>query len=426
MKLAILGHSPIALEAAVRFHLHGAAFTWFMHDEDIVHFDSQATGPMAFTSDLGMSLLKEIAKSYHPQNFSWKDWRNNYQKPLIEYLKAHQEIKEEEIVSVTKRFLAPGEVIPGKSRFFDLFRIIYKVNPKEFIEDQKETNPETYQRLTEEFVHSLASTIEMYQDYDVILDFRNNLSKASASRAGRALGEGRRTEKVLYAMAALKTSKNIIPTPEIREIALVGSDSLGAEILLSLEAWIKETKSRLFIISTEEDPFADFLKVADEGTKARMLNLFSHLEKEFQQEIEIFTQKLREWLELDDFVQVKIPKPVEPIPRLVYFSGHNVTAIDELIDRKRMFLTLEKPEFRDGKKHPENNHLDLKTVGVDQILIAHAKKDLSILEVDSAEAGFFSVTPTRPNIRDGWEHDLSELQGIEDEIFKLFSPHDSH
>jgi hypothetical protein len=103
-----------------------------------------------------------------------------------------------------------------------------------------------------------------------------------------------------------------------------------------------------------------------------------------------------------------------------------VTAIDELIDRKRMFLTLEKPEFRHGKKHPENNNVELKTVGVDQIFIAHAKKDRSFVEIDPNEQGFFDLTPTRLNLKECWEKDLLKVEGIEDEIFKLFSPVSSH
>jgi hypothetical protein len=150
------------------------------------------------------------------------------------------------------------------------------------------------------------------------------------------------------------------------------------------------------------------------------------MEEEFQEEVKTFSQKLREWQTLDDFIQVKIPRPAEPIPRLNFFSGHNVTAIDELIDRKRMFITLEKPDFRQGKKHPENNHLDLKTLGVDHILVAHAKKNRSMIELPSQERGFFDLTPIRANIKNSWERDVENLKGVEDEVFKLFSPADPH
>ncbi len=426
MKLAILGNSPIALEAALRFHLHGAAFTWYMDTDDLSLFSSPEYSSGSFTSDLGQSILKELGLKYTPPEFSWDEWVANYKNPIVSYLKAHQEIRNDEVVSISKRFLAPGETINNRSRFLDLFRVIYKINPKDFIEEQKETNPETYQRLTEEFVRSLASSIEMYQDYDLVLDLRNDLSDASISISGRALGEGRKSQKVLYALEALKTAKTLKPSPDVRELALIGADSLAGEILLALEEWIKEPRSRLFIISHEASPFTNFLENANSSTSGKLQQLFSDIDQGFESDVNTFTRKLREWQELDDFVQVKIPRPTEPIPRINFFSGHNVSAVDELIDRNRMFLTLEKPEFRAGDKHPENNLPDLKTLGVDYVLVAHARKDMAGIQLDHGEKGLFSLTPARPNINGGWEKDLLQLEGIEDEIFKLFSPVDSH
>jgi hypothetical protein len=426
MKIAILGSSPIALEAALRFHLHGAALTWYKDQDAFSHFKSPEFTSGVYTSDLGLGVLKEIDAQYDLNTFNWNEWQENYAAPLINYLKMHQEIKTDEVVSVTKRFLAPGEVISGRSRFLDLFRVIFRVNPKEFIDEQKDSNPETYQRLTDEFIHSLASTIEMYQDYDLVLDLRSDLEKASISVSGRALGEGRDTDRVSYATTALAFAQTAQPTPELREMCLVGSDSLAAEILLSLESWMKEPRSRLFVITTEEEPFNAFLKAANQQSASRLNDFLGHIDQEFEMEVQSFTTKLRAWQELDDFVQVKIPRPSEPIPRLNFFSGHNVSAMDELIDRKRMFLTLERPEFRSGKKHPENNHLDLKTIGVDHILVGHAKKKSSLIELDPEEAGFFYFTPARPNIKNGWSVDLTNLEGIENEIFKLFSPVDTH
>lgn len=426
MKIAILGGSPVALETALRFHLHGAALTWYVDQDDLSCFTSPHYPKDAFSSDLGLGVLKEIAKGYAPKEFSWSDWKENYLDPLLNYLKIHQEVRLDEVVSVTKRFLAPGETIPGRSRFLDLFRVIYHVNPRDFIEEQKETNPDTYKRLTEEFVNSLASTIEMYQDYDLVLDLRSDLGRASAAASGRALGESRKTDKVTYGLEALKLASEMKPTSELRELALVGSDSLAAEMLLSLADWLKDPHSRMFIVTTEEEPFDAFLKIADSQTKEKLLDLFRYMEGEFDKEVNEFTKKLHDWQQLDDFVQVKIPRPSEPIPRLNYFSGHNVTAIDELIDKKRMFVTLERPEFRQGKKHPENNHQELKTIGVDHILVANGKRDGSVVQVDKDEPGFFSFVPTRVNVKDAWTQDLEKVKGIEDEIFKLFSPRDSH
>lgn len=426
MKLAILGHSPLALEAALRFHFHGALLTWYQSEEGISAFESAELSPFSFTSELGLGVLKDLNRNYSPEFFKWSHWEREYQQPLIEFLKTHQEIRIDEVVCVSKRFLSPLEEISGRSRFYDLFRLIYRVNPKEFIEDQKESSPETYKKLTEEFVESLATSIEMYEDYDLVLDCRSDLSRASVSVSGRALGEGRVTGSVSYSLEALLVGKNLKPNRDLRDLCVVGSDSLAAEIVLSLGQWLKDKHSNLFIVSSEEDPFSRFLEEGNSKTTSDLKTLMKDMEEEFQEEVKTFSQKLREWQTLDDFIQVKIPRPAEPIPRLNFFSGHNVGAIDELIDRKRMFITLEKPDFRQGKKHLENNHLDLKTLGVDHILVAHAKKNRSMIELPSQERGFFDLTPIRANIKNSWERDVENLKGVEDEVFKLFSPADPH
>jgi len=136
-------------------------------------------------------------------------------------------------------------------------------------------------------------------------------------------------------------------------------------------------------------------------------------------------KKLREWQSLDDFVQVKIPRPVEPIPRLVFFMGHNASAIDQLIDNKRIFLTLETSDFRTSKMQPENNELDLKTIGVDCVLVSNGFRANEV-NLDDEEIGYFKIGPMSLLTIDHWKKDLGELNDIESAIFKLFSPAESH
>jgi hypothetical protein len=42
------------------------------------------------------------------------------------------------------------------------------------------------------------------------------------------------------------------------------------------------------------------------------------------------------------------------------------------------------------------------------------------------EVGHFEVDLDLPNMAQAWSKDLEKLKGIENEIFKLFSPADSH
>jgi hypothetical protein len=431
MKLAIIGSSPVALEAALRFHTHEAALTWFNSDS-LVSSDLLYPADMQWeecTTELGWNLLKKSgATAFKKEVLSFEKWKNHYYLPLMELLKLEQNVKPHAVLSVTKRFLAPSEEIEGKSRFHDLFRIIYQLNPEEFINEQKLADPETYERLSKELMQSLQSSLEMYEDFDLVFDFREETTPDSIAISGRALGEGRvGKDKVSYGFEALKKSRSMKPSPDLRELSLVGSGDVAAQIVLALEEWLMEPRSRLFLISHEEEPFRDFFEKGKTTLTSKLNSLIKKMEDEFQHDVNEFHKKLREWQQLDDFVQVKIPKPVEPIPRLVFFSGHNVTAIDQLIDRKRLFITLEKPEFRKGLRHPENNHLDLKTLGVDEVLVANnLVRDPLNEYLHKPESGFFEIAPKRASFKDGWKEDLNALDGIEKEVFLLFSPADSH
>jgi len=431
MKLAILGSSPIALEAALRFHLHGASLTWFNFDEiEYETYFQKTLSENSYVSEIGLKYLKELGQTYSPTTpFNFELWKAHYLLPLTGFIKTEQKVRPHDVVSVTKRYLAPSEILENRTRFLDLFRIIFQVNPQEFIQEQKVTNPETFERLSKELIDSLQMNLEMYEDFDLVLDLRRSTDPKSVSVSGRALGENRVSKDQLkYGMEALQLALEINHEPkDIREIALIGSQPLAAEIVISLAEWLQDQRSRLFLVSEEPWPFQKFLEEGQEASVKSLKDLFDFMNNEFSIEVNEFHHKLREWQELDDFVQAKIQKPVEPIPRLVFFSGHNATAVDQLIDKRRLFLTLEKPDFREGLRQPENNPLELKTIGVDRILVANKmhKPKLDV-HLCNNEIGHFTIELNFPNISGAWLKDLEKLKGIEYEIFKLFSPIDSH
>lgn len=430
MKLAIIGSNALALEASLRFHIHGAAVTWFIHDSQIgrsIFEESQDTEYLV--SSNGLDILKTLNLTYVAEKkFNYEKWKNEYFLPLVSFLSQEQRVKFHQVSSITKRYLAAKETPHGKSRFFDLFRITYEVNPQEFIKEQEEQNPETFERLSQELVLSLQTHLEMYEDFDLVLDLRESDWIKSLSITGHALGEKKVSrEHLSYGHEALDLVKNSSLISEMRELVLIGSSPLAAEILMTLSPWLKDERNRLFIIAHEAWPFAQFMEEAQEQLKNQLKDVVTYFESEFEKETTSFHHKLREWQQLDDFVQAKIPRPVEPIPRLVFFSGHNATAVDQLIDKKRLFLTLEKPDFREGLKQPENNLLDLKTIGVDRVLVAldFERKPLEI-NLSPDEKGFFVLNPSPVSFKKSWESDLNRLKGLENEIFKLFTPANAH
>jgi hypothetical protein len=426
MKLAIIGASPLALEAALRFHWHGASLTLFL-DQALPHGAALGLKAGDYRSPLGERAIAATGKGAESASFSWETWAETYAAPVISFLGQHQAVRSHPVVSVTKRFLSPTEEIPGRSRFHDLFRVIFLVEPQQFIEEQKAQDPEKYQRLSAELVGSLQTSIEMFEDFDLVLDLRWPDTTASLSPTGRALGEGRISQdKLCYGPAGVHRLTTGDLT-ELRELALVGSGYLAASALIALEHWLGDERSRLFLVTTEEDPFAAVLSTARPEFARALERVLNAAESKFKAEADEFQQKLRDWQELDDFIRAKKPRPVEPLPRLVFFSGHNATAVDELIDRRRLFLTLERPDFREGKKHPDNNLVELKTIGVDKILACldpGPKKGL--LELAPGEPGHFAYVPRSPASALSWERDLEALKEIEDAIFKLFSPADHH
>ncbi len=424
MKIALLGHSSFALESALAFDYLEAQITWFLDEILIDHYFNYLPRWNEVTSDLGLEILTEKPDGldFLKSDFSWKSWTENYWNPLLSYLSSRQNLKKYNVTSITKRYLAPVEKIEGRTRFHDLFRVIYELNPEEFINQQKETNPATYQRLSEEFLRSLQASLEMYEDFDLVFDFRSYLKPNSISSTGRALGEFKvRSDKVHIGLDSL----NFSPKEASRDLAIIGSHEYAATVLIKLKDWLKDPRNNLFIISHESDPFHEFLLHAQDSLKKEVESIFSFMNQQFLEEKEKFLEQLRDWQNLDEFIQVKKPRPAEPIPRLVFFSAHNVTAIDQLIDKKRIFITLEIPDWRKGIKQPENNFLDLKTIGIDEVVVCMGLDQDRVVHLAADELGYFRFCPKKLLYKHAKRDNDEALEKIKTQVFELFSPNTS-
>ena len=426
MKVAILGHNPVGLELALFFDQIGASVVWMGTNLDLDRYDSFYRQGLDLSLLTGEHGLLRLGKN---QSFdSFEDYFRKYFKPLAETLKQTQDIKLVDIESVNKRFLRTEEEIKGRSRFLDLFRIRYSMDPKEFVEAQKNNNPEVYERMTAEIIQSLQTKVEMYEDVDLVINALERLTPRSLGTNGDALGEKRiQSEKLVYGDQALASIAKLQEDDEIREVIIVGSGEQAALGLVELHPWlVKVPSARIFVVSAEEDPFTA-LKDSSPALYEKVHAVLFQQEAEYKDESDEFLSKLREWQELEDYIKAKKPRPAEPIPRLVFFSGHSVTAVDQLIDKKRLFLTLEKPDFREGHKQPDNNVIELKTIGADKILVLSGSQKKSVsssLRVD--EKGYFDIE--MPSIWD--QHRKTKLKKIVDEIeyeiSRLFSPSSPH
>lgn len=328
---------------------------------------------------------------------------------------------------VTKRFLPAGVTPQDKTRFLDLFRVSFQVNPEAMINQGLVDQPEVYQKLSDEFMASLKSQLEMFEDVDVVIDASELKTRRTLGPGGPAVGESRlRPGTFAFAKDESDWSRWV---HESQEVAVVGDGKEAAEILCSLKTWWSKKSKRIFLVSASENPFSQFMK-ENHGELNRDLHSFlKSAQDEHQEALQGWEKNLAEWQELDDFVRAKKPKPEMPIPRLVIFSAHMLTGVDQLVDKSRSFLTLETIPWLTGQVQPENNQMELKTIGVDLIIGATgttrdwskfhgldllASSDGKYARVKNGshpEMGFFTLGES-----------LSAQEDILTELNKLFSP----
>ena len=332
-------------------------------------------------------------------------------------------------VQVTKRFLLPGQKPAGKSRFADLFRVSFRVNPEPMIQQGMSEQPEVYQRLSDEFMASLKGQLEMFEDVDVVIDAARAEARREFGPGGPAIGESRlRPGSWAHGADNLAWGEW---SREANEIALVGDGEQAASVLTALSGWWRQGHTRLFLVCAGARPFEKFLAEDCGPLSAGVHTLLHEAQREHEGQLQKWEAALAEWQQLDDFVQAKKPRPEQPIARMVVFSGHMLTAVDQLVDKTRTFLTLETSPFVVGEVQPENNQLELKTIGVDRLIGATGtrrawqrfhgldlrasadQKDALAADGSHPEVGFFTLgDKDRPERR---SLILAQLQ-------KLFSP----
>jgi len=243
----------------------------------------------------------------------------------------------------------------SNERMKDEFRIVYEYIP--------ETDP-TKQAINPDMLESLSKPLDFYVDVDgIVLLTEENLKPQFSHPSGApAMGEIKlsKSEQLHY---ELSTEKIILPSNG--EIAVVGHSLQGRIGLKKILDWLSEDTSnsrRVFWISPTSSPWLD---IQDE----EILHVKKIIDHKFEYKVAEFVQSHKKWLELDDFVKVKIPKPQEPIPQLVIFAAHHVSSLDTHINSSLIYVTLERNYFVKPTVQEENGFKDLKTIGVNQVYV---------------------------------------------------------
>ena len=398
MKMAIIGSGPLAIFAAHHFDQMGAEVVLFQKN------------PLGGNIRLLDQYFPNMEITFENKNDSIENFLNTKLIPIIENIEANSITKVGEVLRVHKRFLNRAETIENRTRLHDLFRVIYSVNPKEAILKQLEENPEMFKQLGDQVINSLHTPVESFEDFDLVIEatgYGKPPLPMGPSNA-RALNENNLKNspellygKVIFSKLDFTNKKNIV---------VVGEDETAILALLKCKDWLFEnaTNTLSWITSAPKNK-----KHSHNWINLELEKLMTLSQSLFDQEKFSFEQKMREWRDLEDYIQAKVPKPIEPIAKLKIYDGFNVTSVDRLLDREGIFVTIEAPDFRNFTQ----SEMDLKTLPADVVLVATGFDSQNSLGVGliNNEPGYFHLNAQT------LDHGLIQIKEIEEKIMTFFS-----
>lgn len=389
MKIAICGGGPLGIEMALAIDKMGGGYRIFssgelggslqkMHERNPDMSMRQSWGEI--TSFLGRSLLFERG------DFRWNDRRflekiptvgeywNQYLINLVKKIDLEKNYKKARVLRVHKRFLDLSEEVLGKGRFYDLFRLVFTGDTETALQEQKEEYPEFFEKMSPDLLDSLKEPLEFFEDFDMVIQATGVLQNPRAMGAGDtcAIGElGERAKSLLHYFQPFQ------PLPDdcsswTKNVAIIGSGASAVMALSELKEW--SVGRHITLITSEEVAFEKLRsgQVGPSQSLVKELDFFlQQIRDRDLAEKQIFIEELQKWEDLDDFVKVKVKKPLPPRGAFSIYSGVNVTAVDKLYDRPGIYLTLEWPDFR--RPHlPEgvNPSQNLLTYAFDGIIVA--------------------------------------------------------
>ena len=420
MKIAVVGSGPVAFEVGLSFYLEGADVRIIGHQNPCSklimmaeNFGHLLLDPEKYITSLGREF---ISLQKDPETF--QDLWSNYYEPLIQKISGLGLWHQREVLRVQKRFLDSQENIEDHTRLYDLFRLIYGLNPSGLVEEQIKENPELKEKLGPEMLDSLKNQAESFEDFDLVFDCRGPCQRPIPLGAGNhyALNERSVAEMggVLYGIEGLKQLEEI---KSQKVVTIVGSSTQSALLFLSLKTWLEVDGNILNIISTENSLFQKVLKnnqISDSLKNELKALIYKHMET-WRQECLKTEEAVHQWRELPLHEKTKNPQPQFPEPKLRLFEGYSVTSVDRLIDRDGLFLTLEIPEWRDSEKK------EMVTVAQDKVIAAvgYRPDEEFSLGLNADEPGYFNFS--RDLTTETPMPSLELIPLVKSEVFKYFT-----
>ena len=417
MKLAIIGSGALALEAGVHFHNLGAQVKIFKSS------NKWGGSLTSLSADSGIELEINKLATIAGRNFvnANRDFLclEDYQNYLYELGTKLEElglVKNGHALRIHKRFLNPRQLPQGRSRLADLFRLVYRIDARKDIEQQKSENKEIFEKLGEDVVNSLQDSIEAFEDFDLVINATGTLTNTLPAGAGAsfALNEQvvSKESGFFYGKDIQRGLKSI--DGKIRTLTFIGDGPYNLKALGQLKEKFSESNFKIQIITQSTIPFDTISTEVYGKWLADFQALLALDTEEFKNDVEVFENKIIQWKSLDDYIRVKTPRPTEPINRIHVYNGAVVSSVDKLLDQEGLFLTIEGSELLGGQEA-------LKTLTSQLILVDNGHRSNSVLDeaLDQDEPGYFNFKTESQYCL--MESDFSQLNEIEGSIMKYFS-----
>ena len=394
MKIAILGSGPLALLAAKHFDDLGAYTVLFQRS------------PLGGNIRMLAEQLPDLETTFRNQKTTLKNFVESELINLVKQIEANGISRQGDVLRVHKRFVHPGEFIKGKSRLHDLFRVIFSLNPQESILKQVEENPEMFKQLGKEVIESLHKPVESFEDFDVVIEATGLGKKPLPMGAGLALALN---ENNLQSSGLILYQNDIIKKTfddKTKSVVLVGEGRDAKIALIKLREWLMQSNGNQLHLVTYERLSLNHKDSLDFACRT----LFKEVEEKFETDKSVFETELRKWRDLEDHVKLKIPKPVEPQPKILFYEGYDVTSVDRLLDREGIFATIESAPFREVVEAEM-----LQTIAADFICVARGVEDESLGKgLMNDEPGYFKLNA--PSLDAG----LASIDEIEKTLMNYF------
>lgn len=452
MKIGIIGGGPLAIEMSLHLVNLGAEVSIFspflggkikLFGEEKLLIRQMEKMPRPWseiTTAEGRKVLVDQKEKSNELPFNLEltptiiEYWEKYLRPLSEFVQKKGIHNEGKVVRVQKRFLGLDEEIEGRTRLLDLFRVVYLTNPNEESFSEKSLDKKTLDSLGDNVIDSLKTPMEQFDDFDIVIDATGVLSNPCkmGPSSTLALNENSYTLSghVFYGVENLK---RLLPLKdEINKLTIVGSGESSGKLLLNFKDLIENESLHVSLVTSEVKPFQEILNNENKEPFSKELNQFLNDRKAtFEDKRVSYEKSLREWRDLEDYMKAKIPKPKEPSKNPSFFSGFNVTAIDKLIDREEVFVTIEDAPFRKTSN-------SVKTIPCDKVAVltgykcshhlfeglradftSSKKKALSQYGYHPHEPGFYTLGPTN-NAKNQSKHSQSiERYELHDGILQI-------